>query len=178
MVPFCIQQLNYVYLFSTFTHFTAFLGISLDKKCFPLKISSVNVARSVGNSGFVTFTEEILNGKLHFLCSSCCSKSKDKHNSKQQQTETVGWRCSIKRVFLRFSHYNFIKKRFRHECFPVNVATFLRIFFYRTPPVAVSDQTFSIRKTSNYLNASSNSTHLSLKIFCFFQHCVKYRIFT
>ena len=30
---------------------------------FPLRISSVNVTKSV------TFNEEILNGKLHFLCS-------------------------------------------------------------------------------------------------------------
>ena len=169
MVPFCIQQLDYVQLFSTSILFTAFLRSSLDKKwSFPLKISSVNVAKSAGNSRFVTFTKETFNGKLHFLCSSYCSKSKDKHNSKWQQTEAVGWRCSIKRVFLRFSHCNFIKKKFRHECFPVSVATFLRIFFYRTPPVAVSDQTFSIGKTFNYLNASSNSTPLSLKIFCYF----------
>ena len=32
------------------------------KMKFPLRISSVNV-------DLVTFTEEILNGKLHFLCS-------------------------------------------------------------------------------------------------------------
>ena len=35
--------------------------------CFPLRISSVNVTKSAGNCGLVTFTEEILNGKLHFL---------------------------------------------------------------------------------------------------------------
>ena len=34
------------------------------KWSFPLRISSVNVT-----SDLVTFTEEILNGKLHFLCS-------------------------------------------------------------------------------------------------------------
>ena len=34
------------------------------KRSFPLRISSVNAT-----AGLVTFTEEILNGKLHFLCS-------------------------------------------------------------------------------------------------------------
>ena len=37
---------------------------ALHKNCFPLRISSVNVTISAGS-----FTEEILNGKLHFLCS-------------------------------------------------------------------------------------------------------------
>ena len=37
---------------------------------FPLRISSVNVTKSAGNHRkLVTFTEEILNGKLYFLCS-------------------------------------------------------------------------------------------------------------
>ena len=35
---------------------------------FPFKISSVNVTRSAVSCGF-TFTEEIFNGKRHFLCS-------------------------------------------------------------------------------------------------------------
>ena len=35
---------------------------------FPLRVSSVNVTKSVGNCG-ITFAEEILNGKLHLLCS-------------------------------------------------------------------------------------------------------------
>ena len=52
--------------------------VTLPKKwSFPLKISSANVTKSTGSCGFrpqvpadfVTFTEEILNGKLHFLCS-------------------------------------------------------------------------------------------------------------
>ena len=44
--------------------------IALHKKwSFPLRISSVNMTKSTGNCGLVTFTEEILNGKLHFLCS-------------------------------------------------------------------------------------------------------------
>ena len=40
---------------------------SLHKKWnFPLKISSVNVQET---ADLITFTEELLNGKLHFLCS-------------------------------------------------------------------------------------------------------------
>ena len=35
---------------------------------FPLRISSVNVTKSTVSCNFFTFTEEILNGKLHFLC--------------------------------------------------------------------------------------------------------------
>ena len=43
--------------------------LSLHKKwSFLLSISSVNVTKYAGNCGLVTFTEEILNGKLHFLC--------------------------------------------------------------------------------------------------------------
>ena len=40
------------------------LHITAQKMKFSRKISSVNVTKS----DLVTFTEEILNGKLHFLC--------------------------------------------------------------------------------------------------------------
>ena len=39
------------------------------KRRFPLRISSVNVTKSAVFCDLVTFTEEILNGKLRFLCS-------------------------------------------------------------------------------------------------------------
>ena len=39
------------------------------KWSFPLKISSVNVTIPQFAADLVTFTEEIFNGKLHFLCS-------------------------------------------------------------------------------------------------------------
>ena len=43
---------------------------SLHKKLSsPLRISSVNVTKSAGTADLVIFTEEILHGKLHFLCS-------------------------------------------------------------------------------------------------------------
>ena len=46
------------------------LNHSLHKKWgFPFRISSVNVTKSVRTADLVTFTEEILNGKPHFLCS-------------------------------------------------------------------------------------------------------------
>ena len=59
-----------------------FLGISLVMLCrkwltptlhkkwsFPLRVSSVNVTNSAVYCDLVTITEEIRNGKLHFLCS-------------------------------------------------------------------------------------------------------------
>ena len=46
------------------------LHIILHKKwSFPLRISSINITNSAANCGLVTFTEKILNGKLHFFCS-------------------------------------------------------------------------------------------------------------
>ena len=46
------------------------MTISVHKKwSFPLRISSINVTKSIGNCGF---TEEILNEKLHFLSSIYC----------------------------------------------------------------------------------------------------------
>ena len=54
---------------------------SLHKKwSFPLRISSANVTKSAVYFGFghiYSFTEEIFNGKLHFLCS--VSQEIDKH---------------------------------------------------------------------------------------------------
>ena len=48
------------------------IKVSLQKKwSFLLKISSVNVTKSAGNCGLVTFADKILNGELHFLCSAC-----------------------------------------------------------------------------------------------------------
>ena len=40
-----------------------------EKWSFPLRISSVNVTKSAGFCGFSHIYDEILNGKLHFLCS-------------------------------------------------------------------------------------------------------------
>ena len=51
--------------------FPLFLTInSAQKLSLKLRICSVNVSESVENCGdLVTFTKEILNGKIHFLCS-------------------------------------------------------------------------------------------------------------
>ena len=38
------------------------------KSSCPLRISSVNGADRQETADLITFTEEILNGKLHFLC--------------------------------------------------------------------------------------------------------------
>ena len=46
------------------------LGHALYKKwSFQLRISSVNVTKTAVSCGFGEFTEEILNGKIYFLCS-------------------------------------------------------------------------------------------------------------
>ena len=43
---------------------------TLHKNCsFPIRISSVNVTKSAVLADLLTFIEEILNWKLHFLCS-------------------------------------------------------------------------------------------------------------
>ena len=39
------------------------------KWSFPLRIFSVNVTKPADPADLFTFTEELLNGKLHFLCS-------------------------------------------------------------------------------------------------------------
>ena len=42
------------------------------KRSFPLRISSGNVTILRFSADLLTFTEEILNGKIHFLCSEDC----------------------------------------------------------------------------------------------------------
>ena len=41
------------------------------------------------------------------------------------------------------SHYN--KKRLKRKCFPVNIMTLLRVYFYRAPPAAAFVKKDSIR---------------------------------
>ena len=48
----------------------AWMVVTLHKKwSFPLRICLLNVTNLQKTANLVTFTEEILNGKLHFLCS-------------------------------------------------------------------------------------------------------------
>ena len=49
------------------------------KWSFPLRISSVMWPNPQEAADLPTFTEEILNGKLHFLCSGCSSKENGLH---------------------------------------------------------------------------------------------------
>ena len=44
-------------------------GYTVQKMKFSFKVSSVNVIKSQFTGDLVTFTEEVLNGKLHFLYS-------------------------------------------------------------------------------------------------------------
>ena len=45
----------------------------------------------------------------------------------------------LKRFFLESLFFNFIKKRPRRRCFPVNITKFLRAAFFRTPLVTASE---------------------------------------
>ena len=60
--------------------------VTAQKISFLLGISSANVTKPQETADMVTFTEEILNGKLHFLCSvSCiCIISKKKRSKRKQ----------------------------------------------------------------------------------------------
>ena len=72
-------------------------------RSFPLRISAVHVTKSA--TDLVTFTEEILDGKLHFLCSDVAE-------------------C------VRLSPATLLKRRLWHRCFPVNFVKFPRTPFY------------------------------------------------
>ena len=61
-----------------------FRGKKLHKKlCFPLWISSLNVTKSAGNCRLVTFTKELLNGKLPFLCTEMKEKQSNSYSHVQ-----------------------------------------------------------------------------------------------
>ena len=69
-----ILCLNEMLTIITFPHFSCQLDIrvfALHKKwSFPLRISSVNVTKSPGSvTIFGHISEEVVNGKLHFVCS-------------------------------------------------------------------------------------------------------------
>ena len=84
---------------------------------FPLRILPVNVTKSPANCGLVTFTGDILNGKLNFLCSvsdnnrnnersiRCCKMNCAKNRNSHR-------RCSVKKDVLR----NFAKFTGKYLC--------------------------------------------------------------
>ena len=101
-------------------------------------------------SDLVTFTEEILNGKLHFCTVSIiiCRTQNMKWTSspflllplslqKQPFTDVLRNRCSqpvLESLFNKVSDlkaFKFIKKRLQHKCFPVNIAKFSRAKFLK-----------------------------------------------
>ena len=85
-------------------------------------------------------------------------------------TEVVVCICFSKYVFLKISLYslentcvgvtflNFITKRPQRRCFPVNIATYLRTAFFRTPLVTASEFLTKLSE-NNWRN------HLSLELF-------------
>ena len=65
--------MNELCFFTAVLELNKFLTIDFNKQIwhkegsFPLRISRINVTKTAVD--LVTFTEEILNGKLHFFCS-------------------------------------------------------------------------------------------------------------
>ena len=64
----------------------------------------------------------------------------------------------LKRCFLESLFFNFIKKRPRRRCFPVNIAKFLRTAFFRTPLVTASE--FLTKLAEN----NSEENHFSVEL--------------
>ena len=102
----------------------------------------------------------------------------------QGHSEAVVQRCSVKKVFLEISQNSrentcarvsfliklqalglrpatLLKKRLWHRYLPVNFVKFLRIFFYRTPLVAVSEHSLG-----KYLfRVNSRDTRITIEWF-------------
>ena len=76
---------------------------------------------------------------------------------------------------------NFIKKRLQHGCFPLNIATFLKIsFFYRTPLVAADGCSASVLKRFIKLTGKHLSQNLqgcSAANFDLLENILHYRYF-
>ena len=73
-------KLNCAISFENWVSATLKSTFPLHKKwSFPLRIYSVNVSKPQFPADLVTFTEEILNGKLHFFCSVYIFGAKRKH---------------------------------------------------------------------------------------------------
>ena len=59
-----------------------------------MRISSVNVTKSARTADLVTFTEEILHGKPHFLCSDC--RDIEYLKSRFQRSSIASFKVDIK----------------------------------------------------------------------------------
>ena len=68
---YCVKAVNFYSSKVPSKIFDGVLNNTAQKWRFPLRISSVNMTKSGGSADLVTFTEDILSGKLHyfFLCS-------------------------------------------------------------------------------------------------------------
>ena len=86
----------------TFITIARQVNITAKKWSFPLRISSVNVTKSAGN--WRNLTEEILNGKLHFLCSlfsqvsllsAAYAQIDIQAHSPSMDLRTVLWKCIV-----------------------------------------------------------------------------------
>ena len=91
-------------------------------------------------SDLVTFTEKILNGKLHFLCSDCCMSIRNISFIKKQKQPSKGLLkvCSkfigehaCQNVISIKLQSNFIEFTLPHGCSPVNLLRIFRTPFYK-----------------------------------------------
>ena len=77
----------------------AYKTSKLRSQVLALRISSANVTKSVGNCGF---TEEILNGKVHFLCSVSSILTKCVPTEALKNCSKINWSFFEDLVWIRF----------------------------------------------------------------------------
>ena len=100
----------------------------------------------------------------------------NKINTLIPNAEAVAQRCSVKKVFLeilqnsrentcarvtsviKLQACNFIKKRLRHRCFPMNIAKFLRTLILQN----ISDGCFRQKSEKIIKNSTNNQSNFKL----------------
>ena len=100
----------------------------------------------------------------------------NKINTLISNAEAVAQRCSVKKVFLeilqnsrentcarvtsviKLQACNFIKKRLRHRCFPMNIAKFLRTLILQN----ISDGCFRQKSEKIIKNSTNNQSNFKL----------------
>ena len=108
-------------------------------------------ARLSWNTAALEFTEVV-------VCR-CFSKCVLKILLYSLENTCVGVTFLKRFFFLKSFFFNFIKKRPRQRCFPVNIAKFLRTAFFRTPLVTASEFLTKLPKN----NCEEN--HFSVELF-------------
>ena len=126
------------------------------------------------SADLVTFTEKILNRKLHFLCSVKCRSRRLQMFFKigvfEKSTIFTGKHLHWSLFLIKLQAWRpaTLVKRLQHMCFSVNIAKFLRTVFYRIPPVTASGQAdWLLRQfVSDSRGATSNCTTEYMQFTC------------